>query len=63
VYQLKNQATQPLAQWASEAVQILGGTGYLLGSVAKRIWREVKINSIGGCSEEVLMDLAARYLS
>ena len=59
---LKNQATQTLAYCASEAVQILGGAGYLRGHSVERIYREVKVNSIGGGSEEVMKELAARHL-
>ncbi len=59
---LKNQATQTLAHCASEAVQILGGAGYLRGHAVERIYREVKVNAIGGGSEEMMKELAARHL-
>lgn len=59
---LKNQATQTLAWCASEAVQILGGAGFLRGNVVERIYREVKVNAIGGGSEEIMKELAARHL-
>ncbi len=59
---LKNQATQTLAFCASEAVQILGGAGYLRGGVVERIGREVKVNAIGGGTEEIMKELAARHL-
>ncbi len=45
---LKNQATQTLAFCASEAVQIFGGAGFMRGSKVERIYREVKVNAIGG---------------
>lgn len=59
---LKNQATQTLAFCASEGVQILGGAGFLRGNVLERIYREVKVNAIGGGSEEMMKELAARHL-
>jgi len=59
---LKNQATQTLAFCASEAVQILGGSGFIRGGKVERIYREVKVNAIGGGAEEVLKDLVARQL-
>jgi acyl-CoA dehydrogenase len=59
---LKNQATQTLAVCASEAVQILGGAGFVRGSKVERIYREVKVNAIGGGAEEIMKDLAARQM-
>ena len=59
---LKNQATQTLAFCASEAVQIFGGAGFMRGAKVERIYREVKVNAIGGGAEEIMKDLAARQL-
>lgn len=59
---LKNQATQTMAFCASEAVQIHGGTGYMRGTKVERIYREVKVNAIGGGAEEIMKDLAARQM-
>ncbi len=59
---LKNQATQTMAFCASEAVQIHGGMGYMRGTVVERIYREVKVNAIGGGAEEIMKDLAARQM-
>ncbi|HEX6957124.1 MAG TPA: acyl-CoA dehydrogenase family protein [Ferrovibrio sp.] len=59
---LKNQATQTLAFCASEAVQILGGAGYMRGCKSERIYREVKVNAIGGGTEEIMKDLASRQM-
>lgn len=58
----KNQATLTMESCAREAVQILGGAGYMRGSKVERIYREVRVNAIGGGSEEILRDLAARKL-
>ena len=59
---LKNQATQTMAYCASEAVQIMGGSGYMRGSKIERIYREVKVNAIGGGTEEIMKDLASRQM-
>ena len=59
---LKNQATTTLAFCASEGVQILGGAGYMRGAKCERIYREVKVNAIGGGTEEIMKDLASRQM-
>ncbi len=59
---LKNQATQTMAFCASEAVQIFGGAGFMRGAKVERIYREVKVNAIGGGAEEIMKDLASRQL-
>lgn len=59
---LKNQATQTMAFCASEAVQIFGGAGFMRGGRVERIYREVKVNAIGGGAEEIMKDLASRQL-
>ncbi|MBX3600718.1 MAG: acyl-CoA dehydrogenase family protein [Rubrivivax sp.] len=55
-------ATQAMAFCADQAVQILGGLGYMRGSKSERLYREVKVMVIGGGSEEIMKDLAARQL-
>ena len=57
---LKVQCSQTMEYCAREAMQILGGIGYMRGSRVERIYREVRVNAIGGGSEEVMRDLAAR---
>lgn len=59
---LKNQATQTMAFCATEAVQILGGAGFMRGAKSERIYREVKVNAIGGGTEEIMKDLASRQM-
>jgi acyl-CoA dehydrogenase len=59
---LKNQATQTMAFCASEAVQIHGGMGFMRGTKVERIYREVKVNAIGGGAEEIMKELAARQM-
>jgi acyl-CoA dehydrogenase len=60
---LKVQATLTLEFCAREAAQILGGAGYSRGTKVERIYREVRVNAIGGGSEEIMRDLAARQMA
>lgn len=59
---LKVQATRMLEHVAREAAQVLGGASYLKGSKVERVYREVRVNAIGGGSEEIMLDLAGRQL-
>lgn len=59
---LKNHATQTMQFCADQAVQILGGMGFMRGTVSERIYREVKVMMIGGGAEEIMKDLAVRQL-
>jgi acyl-CoA dehydrogenase len=59
---LKNVATRTMQFCADAAVQTLGGMGFMRGTDAERIYREVKVNMIGGGAEEIMKDLAARQL-
>lgn len=62
VCMLKVTATTLLEFCAREAAQILGGASYVLGTKIERIYREVRVLAIGGGSEEIMRDLAARQL-
>jgi len=59
---LKNFATQTMQFCADQAVQILGGMGYIRESRVERIYREVKVLMIGGGAEEIMKDLAAKQM-
>jgi len=59
---LKVGATTVLEFCAREAAQVLGGASYQRGTKIERIYREVRVLAIGGGSEEVMRDLAARQL-
>jgi acyl-CoA dehydrogenase len=59
---LKNLATQTMEFCAREAVQIFGGAGFMRGPKVERIYREVRVNAIGGGAEEIMRDLAARQM-
>jgi acyl-CoA dehydrogenase len=57
---LKNHATQAMQFCADQAVQILGGMGFMRGTRSERVYREVKVMMIGGGAEEIMKELAAR---
>ena len=76
VAEIMNTAARPVAEisklkfhcstnleWiASAAMQIFGGAGYLRGHAVERIYREVKVQAIGGGSEEIMRDLAMKQM-
>ncbi|QGW80372.1 acyl-CoA dehydrogenase family protein [Variovorax paradoxus] len=62
VCMLKNHATQTMQFCADQAVQILGGMGFMRGTVSERIYREVKVMMIGGGAEDIMKELAARQM-
>jgi acyl-CoA dehydrogenase len=62
VCMLKNHATQTMQFCADQAVQILGGMGFMRGTVSERIYREVKVMMIGGGAEEIMKELAAKQM-
>jgi acyl-CoA dehydrogenase len=43
-------------------MQVMGGNGYMRGGRVERIYREVRVYAIGGGSEEIMRDLAARQM-
>ena len=55
-------ATQAMQFCADQAIQVLGGMGFMRGTISERVYREVKVMMIGGGSEEIMKDLAARQL-
>ena len=55
-------ATKALEYVASESMQVFGGVSYIRGNPVERVWREVKVMAIGGGSEEIMRDLAARQM-
>ena len=59
----KVQATKTMELCTREASQIFGGASCIRGGQGEkveRLYRETRVNAIGGGSEEVLMDLAMR---
>jgi acyl-CoA dehydrogenase len=59
---LKNFTTQTMQFCADQAVQIMGGMGFMRGSRVERIYRDVKVMMIGGGAEEIMKDLAAKQM-
>ena len=59
---LKNDCTQTMQYVSDQAVQILGGMGFMRGTTSERIYRETKVMMIGGGAEEIMKELAARQL-
>ncbi|MEA2931100.1 MAG: acyl-CoA dehydrogenase [Hyphomicrobiales bacterium] len=58
----KNLAARVMQFCAGEAVQTLGGAGFMRGTRSERIYREAKVFAIGGGAEEIMKDLAAKQL-
>lgn len=59
---LKNVASRTMQFCADAGVQTLGGMGFMRGTRIERIYREVKVQMIGGGAEEIMKDLASRQL-
>ena len=59
---LKVQATRTLERCARDAMHLLGQHAYAGVSRIERIHREARIFALGGGTEEILSDLAARQL-
>jgi acyl-CoA dehydrogenase len=59
----KNFATRTFQFCADRAVQLLGGMGYMRGHRVERLYREVKVMTIGGGTEDIMKDLAAKQLA
>jgi acyl-CoA dehydrogenase len=59
---LKVQATRTLERCAREAMHVLGQHAYDGTNRVERIYREARIFALGGGTEEILDDLAARQL-
>jgi acyl-CoA dehydrogenase len=59
---LKVQATRTLERCAREAMHVLAGQAYAGSTRVQRIHREARIFALGGGTEEILDDLAARQL-
>ena len=62
IAEAKVAATMTFETCAREAAQILGGASYLRGETVERLYREVRVQAIGGGSEEIMRDLASRQL-
>jgi len=59
---LKVQATRTLERCARDSMHVLGGHAYAGSTRLERIYREARIFALGGGTEEILDELAARQL-
>jgi acyl-CoA dehydrogenase len=48
--------------FAREAMRVTYGVRHMLDSWVECIYREVRVNAIGGFSEEIMRNLAARQI-
>lgn len=58
----KNVATDTAARITSDAVQILGGLGYMRESLVERLYRDSRILSIGGGTREVMNEIISKQM-
>lgn len=58
----KNFATDTSDRITTEAVQILGGLGYMRESLVERLYRDNRILSIGGGTREVMNDIISKQM-
>lgn len=59
----KVECTNAMEYCVREASQVLGGASFLRqgkGQIVERLAREVRVNVVGGGSEEIMLDLAMR---
>ena len=58
----KNFATDTADRITSDAVQILGGMGYMRDSLVERLYRDSRILSIGGGTREVMNEIISKQM-
>jgi len=58
----KNFATDTADRITSDAVQILGGMGYMRDSLVERLYRDSRILSIGGGTREVMNEIIGKQM-
>ncbi|WLH37486.1 acyl-CoA dehydrogenase family protein [Pseudomonas sp. FP2196] len=58
----KNLATDTSDRITTEAVQILGGMGYMRESLVERLYRDNRILSIGGGTREVMNEIISKQM-
>jgi acyl-CoA dehydrogenase len=56
----KNFASQVALEVCDEAVQLLGGMGYMRESVVERLYRDVRLLPIGGGTREIMNEIIAK---
>ncbi|MGE8069198.1 acyl-CoA dehydrogenase family protein [Pseudomonas sp. NPDC089569] len=58
----KNVATDTADRITTDAVQILGGLGYMRESLVERLYRDCRILSIGGGTREVMNEIISKQM-
>ena len=60
ITQAKLRATQIAVQVADEAIQILGGHGYMREFPVERAWRDARLARIGAGTDEIMKEIIAK---
>ena len=58
----KNLAADTAVSVCYDAVQILGGMGYMRESIAERLSRDVRILPIGGGTSEIMNEIISKQI-
>jgi alkylation response protein AidB-like acyl-CoA dehydrogenase len=56
----KLHAARTVVEVADECIQIHGGAGYMKEYGIERVWRDMRLQRIGGGTDEVLLDVIGR---
>jgi len=60
ISQAKLMATQVNVEVADEAIQILGGHGYMSEFPVERAWRDARLSRIGAGTDEIMKEIIAK---
>jgi alkylation response protein AidB-like acyl-CoA dehydrogenase len=60
ISQCKLLASQVAVEVADDAIQILGGHGYMAEFPVERAWRDARLGRIGACTDEVMKEIIAK---
>ena len=52
-------ATRAAFRVADEAMQVMGGYGYMMEYPAQKAWRDMRIARIGGGTDEIMREIIA----
>ena len=55
-------ATRVAFEVADEAMQIMGGYGYMMEYPVQRAWRDIRIARIGGGTDEIMREVICTAL-
>jgi len=58
----KNFSAAVAQEVCHDAVQIFGGMGYMRETVVERLWRDVRLLSIGGGTTEIMNEVISKLL-